>query len=396
MEMIAMGSRTVSAILGFAGGFAVAVAGLYAQAGAGQVSPKAAAGGTSKTAEEVYKNIKVLKGVPADQLMPAMQFIAASLGTGCDFCHVERQPEKDDKKPKETARKMMTMMFAINRDNFEGRRDVTCYSCHRGADKPVAMPILAGEKPLPASTESAPAEAVKDAGADAASLPPPDQILDNYVRALGDEHAVQQIASRIEKGTITAFGGRKFPLEIFSKAPNKQVSVTHFPNGDSATAYDGQSGWLAFPGRPAREMSGSDLYAAELDAGLPFPAGMRQIFSVFKVERKEKFGDRETYVLAGSRQGQPPVELYFDQQSGLLLRQVRYADSPVGLYPTQIDYADYRETDGVKAPFRRTISRPGVSSTVQVDQMQQNAPVDDRKFARPPAPPAAGTKPPSP
>src|SRR5215470_12423481 len=98
-----------------------------------------------KTAEQVYKNIQVLKEVPADQLIPAMQYITASLGVQCDFCHLENAFEKDDKPTKQTARKMMRMMFAINKDNFDSKRKVTCYACHRGAPKPIATPILSQE-----------------------------------------------------------------------------------------------------------------------------------------------------------------------------------------------------------------------------------------------------------
>src|SRR6202451_942495 len=100
-----------------------------------------------KTAVQQFKNIQVLKDIPADQLIPAMQFITASLGVECEFCHVQGAFEKDDKKPKETARKMMTMMLAINKDNFEGHREVTCYSCHRGSIDPVGTPLVMAEEP---------------------------------------------------------------------------------------------------------------------------------------------------------------------------------------------------------------------------------------------------------
>src|SRR5580658_11119313 len=104
---------------------------------------------TPKLAEDQFKNIKVLKGVPADQIFPSMQFITASLGVECEYCHVRGEKgldfEKDDKKTKVTARKMMEMMFAVNKDNFEGHREVTCYSCHRGAADPVGTPLVATE-----------------------------------------------------------------------------------------------------------------------------------------------------------------------------------------------------------------------------------------------------------
>ncbi len=92
------------------------------------------------------------------------------------------------------------------------------------------------------------------------------------------------------------------------------------------------------------------------------------------------------------RQGQPPVQLYFDEQSGLLLRELRYAESPLGLNPTQIDYADYRDVDGVKTPFRWTIARPSGRFTIQLEQVKQNVPIDDAKFVKPPTPPPSDKK----
>ena len=122
----------------------LAIAAARAQSGAPQSSA------APKLAEDQFKNIKVLKGVPADQIFPSMQFITASLGVECEYCHVRGEKgldfEKDDKKTKVTARKMMEMMFAINKDNFEGHREVTCYSCHRGAADPIAIPLVATER----------------------------------------------------------------------------------------------------------------------------------------------------------------------------------------------------------------------------------------------------------
>ena len=97
----------------------------------------------------------------------------------------------------------------------------------------------------------------------------------------------------------------------------------------------------------------------------------------------------DTYLVEGRAEGRPPLRLYLDKDSGLLLRLVRYAQSPLGLNPTEVDYADYREADGVKVPFRWTVARPGNRFTIQVEEMKQNVPVDDAKFAAPPPPPPA-------
>src|SRR5580704_839389 len=112
---------------------------VVANAQSGNQAPNSA----PKTTEQAFKNIRVLKGLPADQLIPSMQFITAALGVECGFCHVEGAFDKDDKETKQTARKMIQMMMVINEDNFDGHRVVTCNTCHRGNSKPVGIPAIA-------------------------------------------------------------------------------------------------------------------------------------------------------------------------------------------------------------------------------------------------------------
>jgi len=367
-------SKAAIVATGLASMMGIAVSRGHAQYGQERLPAPSA----SKKAQEVYKNIQVLKDVPSDQLLPAMQFITASLGVQCDFCHVTGAFDKDDLKPKQTARQMMRMMFAINNDNFK-KREVTCYTCHRGSKDPVGTPVIAEQE---AAQPVAEVQVGADAGPTSSSLSA-DQILDSYVRALGGRDASQKISSRVEKGTITAFGGRQFPIEIFAKAPDKRMSVMHLPGGDSMTVFDGQHGWLSTGDREPREMTGADTDAARFDADLHFPLHANEYFSEMRMQPEEKIGDHEANVVLGIRQGQPAMKLYFDAASALLVRTVRYAETPLGRNPTQIDYADYRETGGVKIPYRWTIARPSGRFTIQIDQVQQNVPVDDSKFAKP-------------
>jgi photosynthetic reaction center cytochrome c subunit len=363
----------------------LAIAGAWAQSDAPK-TPKAPA--RPKLAEEEYKNIQALKGIPADQLIPSMQFIAASLGVECEYCHVAHANEKDDKKPKVTARKMINMMMAINRENFEGHRDVTCYSCHRGAAKPEGTPIITDEEPRPATDEG------KKPGETKTSLPVAEQLLDKYLAAIGGAEALQKITSRVQKGTLTAFGGQHFPMEVYSKAPDKRFSVMHLQGGDSVTAFDGHQGWLSVPGR-VHMMSAAENDAARIDADLYFPVHLKTLYQKYRVDAGEKVDGHETHLVVGQSEDKPPLRLYVDKESGLLVRLVRYAETPLGRNPTQIDYADYRDANGVKMPFRWTLSRPGNRFTIQIEQVQQNVPLDDAKFVAP-APSAPPPKPPNP
>jgi photosynthetic reaction center cytochrome c subunit len=346
-------------------------------------APQSSAGESAKTAEQVYKNIEVLKGVPAGQVIPAMQFITASLGVECTFCHVEGHFEKDDKKPKQVARNMMQMMFALNQNDFEGRREVTCYSCHRGAPNPLVTPLVGAE--LQANPAAA-APANGDATAAPklpANLPTVTRLLGNYVRALGGAAAIEKITTRVAKGSATSRGQQQ-TVEIFTQVPNKQSILRHMSGAaSSVTTFDGHAGWSIVSGHSPREMHDADIAAARMDADLQFPLHIQQLFPELRLEYPEKIADREAYLLLAIREGQPPVKLYFDEQSGLLIRMVRYAETPLGRNPTQIDYADYREVDGVQIPFRVTTSQPGNTSTIQFDEVQQNLPIDPAKFAKP-------------
>jgi len=359
-------------------GLVVAFAAALYAAGAQNPPQAAAVGGGPKTAAQQFKNIQILKEIPADQLIPAMQFISASLGVECEYCHVERAFDKDDKKPKQFARHMMEMMFNINKENFEGKRWVTCYTCHQGAAKPISIPVVSLQDKMP--------EMMAGEEMGAAANPKADALLDGYLAAVGGADALKRITSRVAKGTATAFGDQHLPIDIYAKAPDKRVSVMHMKEGESVTAYNGKVGWLSVPGR-VHMMNAQESFGARMDADFAFPAEVKALYPKWETKAGEKIDGHETWLVTGEKEGEPPLQLYLDKKSGLLVRIIRYVDSPLGYNPTQIDYADYRVADGVKVPYRWTVARPGNHFTIQVEQLQQNVPVDDAKFVPPPPPP---------
>jgi photosynthetic reaction center cytochrome c subunit len=331
-------------------------------------------GADPKTAEQVFKNITQLKGTPADQLTPAMQFISASLGVDCEFCHVQGKFELDDKGAKKTAREMMAMTTAINKNSFGGRLQVTCNSCHRGSTRPVAVPaVLESDAPAPhAATPTA----------TAGPAPTADEIVAKYVAAVGGADAIKKVTSRIEKGKILV-GGTETPIEVITKAPNKRVSITHNAGSDSLTAFDGTGGWMGSTGRPAREMAPAESWSAGLDAEFYLPIRVKELFPQLRRGRPEEVGGVECETLTATAPGHPAVRLSFDKKTGLLMRMVRYAETPVGRNPVQIDYADYREVDGVKIPFRWTLARTNGRFTIQIAEVKDNVVIEDGRFSKP-------------
>ena len=136
-------------------------------------------------------------------------------------------------------------------------------------------------------------------------------------------------------------------------------------------------------------MSSAEGEGARIDADLYFPAHVASMYKEFRPGAGEKLDGHDTILLSAKAPGKPSLRLYFDAQSGLLLRLIRYRDTPLGSLPTQIDYADFRDVDGVKIPFRWTHRRPSGSFTIQIDKVQQNVPVDEKLFVPPAEPPAA-------
>ena len=341
-------------------------------------------------AEQYFKNVQVLRGISVKEFMDTMGFFAASLGENCTFCHVEESSGDwakyaDDNANKQTARKMILMMTILNKSYFGERRMLTCYSCHRGGETPRVTPNLAEQYSAP--TLEVPDEITEQAP----GVPSADQILDKYIQALGGAQRLTSLTSFVAGGTYQGYDDpEKRAAEIYAQAPDERTIVVHTGNGDSTTTYDGQSGWIAAPDadqpKPVMTLTGGDLQGANVDASVSFPAGIKQAFSQWRVGFSTTIDDRDVQVVQGSNPGESPVKFYFDQQSGLLVRVVRYTNLPVGLNPTQIDYADYREISGVKMPFRWTVTWTDGRSVTELNQVQPNARVDAARFAKPAAP----------
>jgi hypothetical protein len=218
-------------------------------------------------------------------------------------------------------------------------------------------------------------------GAAQPKLPAAQKILDDYLVAVGGEEALSKIKTRTQTGQLEAFG-ETYPIEIYSEGPDKRVSISRPKTGNSVTAFNGEVGWLSMP-HGFHRMTASEAQAASIDAQLYFPARLPKLYPDFKVRPGDPIDGKSTYLLSANGKDLPGMRLYFDQQSGLLLRMIRYAETPLGKNPTQIDYADYRPVDGVKIPFRWTLARPNGRFTIQIQETKQNIPVDEKLFVEP-------------
>ena len=366
------------------------LAAMIAVVAAGITTVRTQAPSNPPMSHEVFKNVQVLKGIPVDDFMGTMGIMSASLSMCCEDCHsgagTDRVKWEADTPRKRTARRMVLMVNALNKNNFGGRQVVTCWTCHRGRDVPTLTPDLEqdvyGSPRLDMDdvvTESFPGE------------PSADQLIDKYIDAVGGAKRLTGLTSFSATGTSKGFGGLggAGEVQIFAKAPAQRTTVVKFPSdparGEEIRTYDGSAGWMVIPHAVVHEyaLGGSELDGARLDAQLSFPGQIREALTNLHVGPPTSIEGRPVHMVQGTGPRGLIAKLYFDSESGLLARVVRYGGSPIGRVPTQIDYADYRDVNGIKMPFRWTFSWLTGRTVFQLKQLQPNAPIDQAAFQRP-------------
>jgi len=353
--------------------------------------------------EEAFKNIQVLKGIPVDDFMQTMGLMSAALQFDCADCHVAAGTQKvdwaADTPRKRRARLMVTMVTNINKNNFGGQQLVTCFSCHHNRDRPLTTPTMD-------IIYGTPQVDPDDVIAKIEGMPNPPGILDRYIQALGGAERLAALKSLDATGTAVGFGGLggDGAVEIAAEAPDKRAMIIVFKKdtgrGDEIRSFDGRVGWVRTPLNVLGEfqLSGGDLDGARFDAQFSFPGQIKTLLTNWRTGPPMSIGDPpnpqgadaaavpQTHVV-DPVQGTGPrnllVTLYFDKQTGLLLRELRYGGSPIGRVPTQIDYSDYRDVNGIKFPFRITYAWLDGRNTIVLNDIKTNVPIDPRKFGRP-------------
>lgn len=358
-------------------------------------------------AEQVFKNIQVLKGIPVDDFMETMGIMTAALQFDCSDCHANAGTDRvdwaADTPRKRTARRMVTMVATINKDNFGGRQMVTCWTCHRNRDRPLVTPTMEAIYTTPSLEPD-------DVIVSPPGLAAPGSILDKYIEASGGAQRLAGLTSFVGKGTSVGFGGfgGGGDVEIDAKVPDQRATIILFKaetgRGDQIRSYNGRTGWVRTPLNVLGEfqLSGGDLDGARFDAQLSFPGQIKQILTNLKTGPPTSIMDlpgpssqtslQQDLALGQSHecdvvQGTGPrgllVTLYFDRQNGLLLRELRYGNSPIGRVPTQIDYGNYRDVNGIKLPFRITYAWLDGRDSIELTDIKTNVPIDEAKFGRP-------------
>ena len=346
-------------------------------------------------AEDVFKNVQVLKGIPVKEFMNTMGFFSAATNLNCIDCHSPQSESLEgyaiDTPRKVTTRRMIAMVNAINQGNFGGRGLVTCYTCHRASDRPEAVPSLLDQYSIPEDDPDR-VEVIPPGPTQAANKRvTADQVLDKYLEALGGAAAVGRLTSFAAKGTYEGYDtlSMKVPVDIFASAPNQLSMVVHTQNGNSVTTYDGSRGWIAAADKLMRvlPLTGGDLEGARMDALLSFPARIKQDLQWRTGFPSVSIDDKPVKIVrtrraALRREAVFRQSIWAARSTGALCRHRgrRHSDAHrlLGLRPIA----------GVKIPFHRVLTWTDGRSTIDLSEVQPNVRMAAGQFAMP-APPRA-------
>jgi len=338
-----------------------------------------------RMAEQVFKNVQVLKGIPADEFLDTMGMFASALLFDCVSCHAKEiisDPAAFSiATPRiQRARQMVVMMNGINTQYFGGQPRVTCFTCHGGGNRPKTEPNLDLQYGEPADDPYA------MAFVPSLYAPPVAEVFARYLASLGGADALGRFTSFAATGTYAGYETEQMevPAEVYVRAPNQMTTIAKTPAGVNARTFDGRAGWRLQPDTPLPllELSGGNLTGAAIEAMVWFPATIQRAFGQWEVG-VSAIGGRDVVALQGANPGQPPVRLYFDEESGRLVRLVHWRPTAVGAVPTRVDFADYRGVGGVQMPFQWTRTWTNNQVVIQLEEVRPNAAIDPSRFARP-------------
>jgi zinc protease len=232
----------------------------------------------------------------------------------------------------------------------------------------------------PAASALAAARPVADA-----PLPTTQELLAKSDDAVGGLEAWNKATTRRMKGVYQTEDNSVFlAIEIFHKSPNKSLSKITMPNGVVIREVcDGQNAWIETSTGAYQAFTGAALASRLKLAEYEDRAKLEAVASKGKVVGSEKLGARTAYVLEFFPDKKLQSRLYFDTDSGLIVRTEDTLSTSDGPYTVRMDLDDYREVDGLKFPFRIKRTEKGAILNIRLTQVTVNPALDDSLFLKP-------------
>jgi hypothetical protein len=222
-------------------------------------------------------------------------------------------------------------------------------------------------------------------GAQTPPLPTVTQVLDKYIVAIGGRTALEKLTTVTARGTIEIVGaGITGTIQLVQKGPNLFVTAADLSGiGQTREGFDGTTAWEDNPQTGIREKAGPELTEAKQNAAFPRELKLTTLYPTMTVKGRENVAGRDTYVVEGVPAEGTPTRLFFEAESGLLVRQIMSRLTPQGPLEVDTAFEDHRVVDGIKRAFRLRQTTELFTALIQLTDVKHNLPVEDTAFKKP-------------
>lgn len=341
---------------------------------------------SDETAGERFENVHVLDQMPATQMGKVMNIMSASLGVSCTYCHSGTDFAAEGVALKDRARDMIEMTLAINKSHFSSSSRVTCNTCHRGKSKPVSTLVLNHAPPSQAESESSIAKIEEALTAT--------EILNRYFDALGGREKLGSLRTLHVTGTRLEPSGKTEPEELWQTSNGQSRMKTLYGTLAVIEGFDGKLAWKQ-AGDSFIQLKPDELEQLTTENSIAFGVNIIDAYSEFisagvqQIDGSQEIDDvqvqRRVRVVRAMRLSGMEEHLFFDVGSGLLVRRVASLETMLGPYQYQVDYAAYKNFDGLLAPTRIRFAVPSITWTRVVNSIEFNVSMKDTFFQKPKA-----------
>ena len=359
---------------------------------------------TGPLAPEKYKDIQVLKDVPADQLDLTMRYFVAATGLNCSNCHQRDQATGEfnypaDTNTKRTARNMIKLVQTVNAGDFGAR--INCGTCHQGLNRPAgltaatmmtpdqlaAMAARQGGPP-PGGGGGAPGQGRAGGAGNQTPAPAIDDVLNKYIQAIGGAANVQNLQSLAITGSYVTRANQTVPFTIEEKG-NKYRQTDTLQGMSQVFGFDGSAGWIQ-SGTFVTDMAPFQVQQFTRLNDLPRMLHIKDMYTNVAAGRPTQLpaatpgGTPVAVNLVQGSIGPSTERFYFDASTGLLLRRQITTQTPLnGRLTETFDFSDYKPVAGVMIPHTIRRNNWNQLDTFTITDVKANVAIDDAKFKKP-------------
>jgi hypothetical protein len=153
--------------------------------------------------------------------------------------------------------------------------------------------------------------------------------------------------------------------------------------GDLIEGYDGKTAWAINPIQGSRERTGAELLQTKLMSNFYRDVNLDKLYPKMEVKGIEKVNGKDAYVVTATPDGLPAATMYFDVQSGLIVRSDNTLIAPEGQQQVSIYIEEMKQVDGVMVPTKMRTKLPTFEMLMTVTEVKSGPTIEDAKFARP-------------